>query len=157
MISASRVIGALLCMALSSGCGNHAVTHTAPDESRPHYSWEIRSGGADERVVCTSAQPNTECVLQAGSRVTLHVAFHSTKQATTYTGQMTVPFIEGIGQGGVRDLNAVVPESGAPVNTSIDGEVIRQPGTYSFTLSVTAQQGGQSGPSLPSAAKVVVR
>ncbi len=148
---------ALLFMTCSSACGTHAVTHTAPDETRPHYSWEIRSGGADEHVVCSSAQPSAGCVLQGGSRITLHVAFHSTQQATTYTGQMNVPFIEGIGQGGVRDLNAVVPEGGQPVNTSIDGEVIRQPGTYLFTLSVTAKQGSQSGISLPSQVKVVVR
>ena len=148
---------AVLFVVCSSACGTHAVTHTAPDETRPHYSWEIRSGGADDHVVCSSAAPNAECVLQGGSRITLHVAFHSTKQSTTYAGQMKVPFIEGMGQGGVRDLNAIVPEGGQPVNTSIDGEVIRQPGTYPFTLSMTAQQGSQPGTSLPSAAKVVVR
>jgi len=29
---------------MSGACAAHGVTHTAPDESRPHISWEIRTG-----------------------------------------------------------------------------------------------------------------
>ena len=135
-----------MCVALCAGCGNHAVTHSAPDETRPHLTWQIRAGSAEEEIVCASDQPRPNCLLSTGSPITVHIAFHAVKVPTTYAGQVEVPFIEGIGQGGKREVNATVPKDSAPVNTSITGIVISKPGSYSFRISVGARQEGAKSP-----------
>lgn len=143
----------------SAGCGMHAVEHSAPNESLPHYSWEIRSGrlSADDNLVCEGGQATPSCVLEAGTPVTVHLAFHSVKEHVTYNGQMTIPFVEGVGGGGVRQVSADVRPGTPPINTSVTGEVLRKPGTYAFVISVTAQQGGRPGTPISSDVKVTVR
>lgn len=92
----------LIPFCIATACGGHRVAHVAPDESRPHISWEIRTGGAigDNDVVCGSSQPSRECVLAASaaerrSLVTEHLYLHAAKEPTSYLGVMQVPFMEG--------------------------------------------------------------
>ena len=146
-------------LAFCAGCGMHAVKHSAPDESVPHYSWEIRSGrvSSDERMVCGSAQPNPSCMLEAGSRVTVHLAFHAVNEPVTYSGDMTIPFVESVGGGGVRKVSANVRPGSQPVNTSVTGSATRTPGSYAFSIAVIAKQPGKPDRPLASDAKVVVR
>lgn len=146
-------------LAFCAGCGMHAVKHSAPDESVPHYSWEIRSGqsGADENLVCGSAQSEPSCVLEAGQDVTVHLAFHAAKEQVTYSGHMTIPFIEGIGGGGVRQVAADVLPGSQPVNTSVTGSASRAPGSHPFSIAVIAKQPGKPDRPLASDVKVVVR
>lgn len=92
-----------LWLAFSAGC-THRVSHTAPDESRPHISWDIRAGGdlGDARVVCASTDTTPNCVLDATteqrrSLVTVHLSLHAAAEQTTYSGSLRVPFIQGAG------------------------------------------------------------
>jgi hypothetical protein len=70
---------ACLVLPLSAGCAGHRPTHVAADESRPHITWEIRTGGdlGDDVLVCGSPEPTRTCVLGASSErngrpVTVH-------------------------------------------------------------------------------------
>jgi len=64
-----RAIVTSLLISILSGCG-HRVVHVAPDESRPHITWEIRSGGdvGDAELVCGSVRLGEACVLSASTQ-----------------------------------------------------------------------------------------
>jgi hypothetical protein len=96
-------------------------------------------------------------VLDTGSRITVHVAFHAIKDPVTYSGEMAIPFMADVGGGGVRKVSAAVSRGGNPVNTSVTGGASSEPGSYDFSISVLAQRPGK--PDMPIAAnvKVVVR
>ena len=132
-------------------CATHGVAHTAPDESRPHISWEIRSGaGGDADLVCGSAEPQPRCVLSTGSGqhgyATVHVHLHSARQPTNYVGGIRTPFLEGAGSPRVGDVNATVEPGSAPVGTTITGRVTSKPGTYSLSIELDAIEQGASTP-----------
>jgi hypothetical protein len=87
-----RVIMACLPLLLCARCATHGVAHVAPDESRPHISWEIRSGSneGDEDFMCGSAQPGP-CMLTASTEknrtlATVHLFVHPAAQPTSYLG-----------------------------------------------------------------------
>lgn len=146
-------------LAFCAGCGMHGVKHSAADESLPHYSWEIRSDrvSSDERMVCGSAEATPSCVLEAGSRITVHLAFHAADGPVTYSGDMTIPFVESVGGGGVRKVSADVRPGSQPVNTSVTGSASRTPGSYAFSIAMIAKQPGKPDRPLASDVKVVVR
>ena len=99
------------CAACAAVCGYfywsaaHVVAapiHTSPDESRPHSTWEIRSGGefGDGQFVCGSAKPTAPCRLTASTPerptlVTLHLYLHPTALQTNYVGAWRAPFLRG--------------------------------------------------------------
>ena len=98
-------LAVLICVSCLSlpACASHGVTHTAPDESRPHISWEIRSGaGGDADLVCGSAEPQPRCVLTTGNgnrrmNATVHMYLHAARQPTNYVGGIRTAFLEGTG------------------------------------------------------------
>ena len=51
------------------GCAGHGPVHVAPDESRPHLTWEIRAGGqdGDGEPICGASQRAKPCVLRAST------------------------------------------------------------------------------------------
>ena len=61
--------GLLLPLLFSAACGGNAPVHTTPDQSRPHITWEIRTGGefGDDEFVCGSAKPAARCTLTANT------------------------------------------------------------------------------------------
>ena len=75
--SSGRMVAVCLSTLLCAGCAAHGALHASPDESKPHISWELRSGAdeGDEEFLCGSAQLGKPCALAAspGKRRTLAV------------------------------------------------------------------------------------
>jgi hypothetical protein len=92
----------------------------APDESRPHISWELRTGGpaGELRLVCESSKPAAGCVMDATTTqrqtVTVHLYLHPTKSQTSYLGFMRMPFLDDADQLKPSDVNTTVPPGRLP-------------------------------------------
>lgn len=138
---------------LALGCAaGHGEVHVAPDESQPHISWEIRSGGqgGDGALVCGSSQPAQTCLLAASTPksstlATLHLLVHPAAQETSYVGFMRVPFFDGADQN-IGKVNATVPPGSQPVGATVIGRVTSKPGSYALAISVDATQPGMATP-----------
>ena len=141
----------LIPFCVATACGGHRVAHVAPDESRPHITWEIRTGGdiGDDDFVCGSSQPQRECVLVAStadrrSLVTVHLYLHAAKEPTSYLGVMQVPFMEGSERVTNREVSATVPPGSQPVGSTLSGRVTSKRGSYSFRVLLDAMQANSS-------------
>lgn len=130
-------------------CGGQRTIHTEPDDSRPHISWEIRTGGefGDAQFVCGSDKPATSCLLPASTDkertlVMLHVYFHAAAAQTNYVGVWRAPFFRGWAPSDSRDVSGMVRPGGDPYDFSISGIVTDKAGTYSFDIRLDAAQEG---------------
>ena len=151
VLSLSRVaLAGALC---SAACGGRGTVHTAPDESRPHITWEISIGGefGDATVVCGSAKPAARCILptSTSSRPTLsslHLYLHAAKQQTNYLGAWRAPFLQGWTARDYRDVSGTVKAGADPFAVNVSGIVTDKPGTYTFSVLLDgAQEGVPSG------------
>jgi hypothetical protein len=149
----SRAAAVCLSVALGAGCASHGEVHVAPDESKPHISWEVRSGpnSGDEDFVCGSAQPRKPCVLTAGSEkprtlAAVHLLAHAAAQPTSYLGFMRPTFLEGHVDRKFGELSVTVEPGSRPVGPTVIGRVTSKPGSYELILSVDATQAGSSAP-----------
>lgn len=138
---------------ISAACSGHRVPHVAPDESRPHITWEIRSGGdlGDDRLVCGSSQPSLQCVLTAStadrpSLTAVHLYLHAARQQTSYLGVMQVPLMEGSARRADREVSATVPPGSQPVGHTVTGNVTSKAGDYTLSVSLDAIQPGMTMP-----------
>ena len=153
----------LIAATLAAACG-HRVPHVAPDESRPHITWEIRTGGdvRDEEFVCGSKQPSRPCVLTAStadnrSLATVRLYLHAAKETTNYLGTMHVPFMEGTGLE-EKEVSATVPPGSQPVGRTLNGRVTSNTGNYTFRiLLVGTQPGAPTSQRLEEQAAVTVK
>ena len=143
----------LIPICIATACGGHRVAHVAPDESRPHITWAIRTGGdmGDADFVCGSSQPSRECVLAASaadrrSLVTLHLYLHAAQEPTSYLGVMHVPFMDGLERLTDREVSATVPLGSRPVGSTLNGLVTSKAGSYSFRILLDATQADPSTP-----------
>ena len=150
MLRLSVVIVAAL---LANGCGGTGVVHTAPDESQPHISWEIRTGGpdGDDRTVCRSSDAAPACTLPAGATVLLRVLFHPAEHQTNYLGAWRAPFLQGWTEKDYRDVAGSVQPGESPYRKSVNGVVTDKPGRYGFNVLLDAAQEG-----IPAGHRIVV-
>jgi len=133
---------------LVAGCAAHRVEHVAPDESRPHITWEI-SRDRDSEAVCGSAEPGRPCQLIAStperpSSVTVHLFLHAAALQTSYLGVVRTPFLENAGTLANREVSMTVPHGSRPVGVSLTGRVTSTPGEYTFAIALDASQPGES-------------
>jgi hypothetical protein len=149
----SRVVIWALLIPVWAGCGTHGVPHVAPDESRPHVSWEIRAGGefGDAGFVCGTAQPGKPCVLAAAAEktrtlVTVQMFAHAAAQPTSFLGFMRASFLEGSVGRKLGEINTSIQPGSRPVATTISGQVTSKPGNYALTISVDATQPSAPNP-----------
>jgi hypothetical protein len=136
---------ALLLTALAS-CAEHRVEHVAPDESRPHITWEIRRD-RDRESVCGSAEPGRPCELLAStpgqpSSVAVHLFLHAAAQQTSYLGVMKTSFLEDVGALMNREVSITVPRGSRPVGVTLNARVSSRPGTYALSIALDATQAG---------------
>ena len=131
------------------GCGGSKVIHTAPDESRPHITWEIRTGGeyGDADLVCGSAKPGQACVLPSGASarpatVMLRLYLHAAAVQTNYLGVWRAPFLEGWTPKDYREVSGAIRPGDRPVGASVSGRITDKPGTYAFNVLLDAAQEG---------------
>ena len=134
---------------LASACTGTRVAHVAPDESRPHITWEIREGGEDERFVCGSTEPSRPCALVASTderpnEATVRLFLHAAAVETSYLGLMTTPFLDGASKD--REISITVPQDSRPVQSTVIGRVTTKPGAYSFGIALDATQPGVPAP-----------
>ena len=135
--------------AVSGACAGNRVPHVAPDESRPHITWEIRSRESGEsRFVCGSIEPSRSCVLAAsasrqGTGVTVQLYLHAASTQTSYLGLMETPFVDGVKE---REISLTVPRGSQPVSSLLSGRVIEAPGTYPLSIALDATQTGADAP-----------
>jgi hypothetical protein len=135
--------------AVSGACAGNRVPHVAPDESRPHITWEIRSRESGEsRFVCGSIEPSRPCVLAAsasrqGTGVTVQLYLHAASTQTSYLGLMETPFVDGVKE---REISLTVPRGSQPVSSLLSGRVIEAPGTYPLSIALDATQTGADAP-----------
>ena len=126
--------------------------HIAPDEARPHITWEIRSGGetGDRDLVCGSTSGSRPCLLAASAPeapepVVVRVYLHAAAQQTSYLGVVAAPFVAAASPGG-REINVTVPTGSQPVASTLLGRVTGNPGAYSFSVRLDAVQGSRGSP-----------
>jgi len=136
---------------LAAACAARRVPHVAPDESQPHVTWEVRTGGyaGDSRFVCGSSDPAKPCVLtasagQRGSAVTVRLFLHAANSQTNYLGVMRTPFVEGAVS--VREISLTVPRGSRPVSSFLSGKLTDKPGTYSLNIALDATQASSGSP-----------
>ena len=149
-IVGSRIVLVLLTL-VAGGCAQTRVEHVAPDESRPHVTWEIREGGesGDERLVCDSTGPSRRCALapgtaQAANESTVRLFLHPAASDTNYLGLMTTPFVER--QSRNREISITVPRGSQPVLSMVSGRVTMKPGVYTLSITLDATQSGAPAP-----------
>jgi len=135
------------------GCASHGPVHVAPDESRPHISWEVRSGGeeGDSELTCGTSQPAKPCVLSGStestrSLATVRLFLHAAAQTTSYLGLMRVTFIGSDAERKLSEVNATVTPDSRPVATTVLGQVVSKPGSYTLSISIDATQPGAPNP-----------
>lgn len=146
-----------------AGCAGHGTAHVAPNESLPHITWEIRSGGdsGDAEFVCGSDKQAARCVLPASTpenqtMVTVHVYLHGVGQTTTYAGKVDAPFVQGFEKLG--EVNTEVPAGSKPMGVTIAGaRVTSKPGAYRLAVRLTAAQGKSEGLKIAEEVPVVVK
>jgi hypothetical protein len=153
MVLLTRWAVVLCSIGVGGGCATRGAAHVAVDESRPHISWEIGTGGdtGDADFVCGSAQPGRPCVLAAsapGTRTmsTIRLFVHAAAQPTSYLGFMRAPFFQGELDRKLGEVNATVEPDSRPVGSTVIGQVTSKPGTYTFIISVDATQYGDPNP-----------
>ena len=134
---------------LACGCTVDRVAHVAPDESRPHITWEIREGGEDERFVCGSTEPSRQCALTASpegraTEATVRLFLHAAAADTSYLGLMTTPFLDGASKD--REISITVPQDSRPVQSTVIGRVTAKAGTYLFGIALDGRQQGIPAP-----------
>jgi hypothetical protein len=136
---------------LASSCAASRVEHVAPDESRPHVTWEIREGGesGDDRFVCGSTEPSRPCALaastdQSASEATVRLFLHAAATDTSYLGLMTPPFLDRAAK--EREVSITVPRGSQPVLSMVSGRVSAKPGAYAFTIALDATESGAQVP-----------
>lgn len=136
---------------LASSCAASRVEHVAPDESRPHVTWEIREGGesGDDRFVCGSTEPARPCALaasteQSASEATVRLFLHAAATDTSYLGLMAPPFLDRAAKD--REISITVPRGSQPVLSMVTGRVSAKPGAYSFTIALDATESGARVP-----------
>ena len=139
------LVGALL----STACGTRGTVHTAPDESRPHITWQISIGGefGDEKVVCGSANPTAPCTLPVSTASrptlsTLHLYLHAAKQQTNYLGAWRAPFLRGWTAKDYRDVSGTVKPGDEPFEVNVSGIVSDKPSKYTFNVLLDGAQEG---------------
>ena len=147
MDAVSRV--ALVAALLSAACGSRGTVHTAPDESRPHITWEISVGGefGEGTVVCGSTKPGVPCVLPAStsSRTTLsalRLYLHAAQRQTNYVGAWRAPFLQGWRTSDYRDVSGTVQSGADPFVVNVNGIVTTKPGAYTFSVLLDGAQEG---------------
>ena len=141
--------GLLLPLLFSAACGGYAPVHTTPDESRPHITWEIRTGGefGDDEFVCGSAKPAARCTLTANTNegrkfVMLHLYLHAATAQTNYVGTWRAPFLQGWTAKDYRDVSGTVRPGDDEYDVSVSGIVTDKPGSYSFSVLLDGAQEG---------------
>ena len=129
----------------------------APDESRPHITWEIRTGTdiGDEQFVCGSVRPANPCLLQAATpdrrnMTTVHLYLHAAAQPTSYLGVLAVPFVAGSEKIAEREVNATVERGDQPYGVTVSGLVTSKPGSYALRVRLDATQ-----PNSPTPTRIV--
>jgi hypothetical protein len=144
-VSSIVIIGALL----SAACGSRGTVHTAPDESRPHITWDISIGGefGEGTVVCGSTKPGVACVLPAStpSRPTLsalRLYLHAAARQTNYVGAWRAPFLQGWTASDYRDVSGTVQPGADPFVVNVNGNVTSKPGRYTFSVLLDGAQEG---------------
>ena len=145
LLSRLALVGALL----SAACASRGTVHTAPDESRPHITWEISAGGefGDATVVCGSAKQTSTCLLPAStpSRPTLsslRLYLHAAERQTNYIGAWRAAFLRGWTAQDYRDVSGTVKPGEEPFAVSVSGLVTDQPGAYTFSVLLDGAQEG---------------
>jgi hypothetical protein len=145
MIRITAVVGYFA--VLSAACGARGAIHVAPDESKPHLTWEIRQGGefGDARFVCGSSRATAACTLppstrERPARVTLHLYLHPAGRQTNYAGTWRAPFLQGWTASDFRDVSGSVNPGADPYHVSVSGLVTAKPGEYSFSVALDGAQ-----------------
>lgn len=138
---------------VGAGCAAHSVKHTAPDESKPHVTWDIRAGGehGDERLVCDNTTPAASCVLPASTtanptRATAGLYLHSGARQVTYLGMMRVSFMQGSTVLRDREVSARLEPGVRPLAVTVNGLVTTEPGQYEFSIGLDALEEGATTP-----------
>ena len=148
-------LGAWTCLTglMTASCAGHGAVHVAPDESRPHISWEIRTGGetGDDDLACGSASDAGRCVLSAltdarRTLATVHVLVHAAAQTTSYLGFIRAPFIEGDLARKIGEITATVEPGSEPAAKTVVGQITSRPGSYALIISIDAEQPGTANP-----------
>ena len=134
---------------LGAACGSRPTVHTAPDESRPHITWEISVGGefGDANVVCGSAKPGALCMLPASAPSrrtlsTLRLHLHAAERQTNYIGAWRAPFLQGWTPKDYRDVSGTVKPGEEPFSVNVSGLVTNTPGKYTFSVLLDGAQEG---------------
>lgn len=148
--------------AVIGGCAAHEARHTAPDESQPHITWEIRTGGpeGEARQVCESAQPQPDCTLPASVAnrrefVTIHFYLHSLKEVARYDGTLRIPFIGRTST--ERQVSTTVQPGTSAENLTIVGDVTPKPGKYTMSIALKTKHGTKDSVPINQDIAVVVR
>ena len=139
---------------LANGCGGTGVIHTAPDESQPHISWEIRTAApdGDDRAVCRSSDAAPACTLPGGAMVMLRVLFHPAERQTNYLGAWRAPFLQGWTEKDYRDVTGTHYNREKPrIASPSMGSSPPKPGRYGFNVLLDAAQEG-----IPAGHRIVV-
>jgi hypothetical protein len=138
-------VGALV----SAACGGRGTVHTAPDESRPHITWEISVGGefGDATVVCGSVKPTAPCILLPSTPArptlsSLRLYLHAAKQQTNYIGAWRAPFLQGWTAKDYRDVSGTVKPGDDPFVVNVSGNVTDKPAAYTFSVLLDGAQEG---------------
>ncbi len=148
-----RIVAGCLPILLCGACASHGPVHVAPDESRPHVSWEIRTGGedGDSNFVCGSTEAARLCELAASTEstrtlATVHLFVHAAAEPANYLGFMRGAFFEGEADRKIGEVKASVEPGSRPVSAIVVGRVTSKPGAYTFVISVDAKQSSAPTP-----------
>lgn len=140
---------ALVAALLSAACGSRGTVHTAPNESRPHITWEISVGGefGDATVVCGSAKPTASCLVPVSTPArptlsSLRLYLHAAERQTNYLGAWRAAFLRGWTPKDYRDVSGTVKAGADPFVVNVSGIVTDKPGSYTFNVLLDGAQEG---------------
>jgi hypothetical protein len=126
------------------GCAEHRVPKPVGDPALPRVGWVIMHGhkdNPDAEFGCQS-HPRSECSVHAStpenqSQSEVHLYFHSTASETKYTGFVRIGFFsDAASASGATPQITVKP--GDVGRQSVVGIVTDKPGTYTFSVDITA-------------------
>lgn len=157
----ARIFLWIILVASTACASHHQVPHTARDETQPHVTWDVLTGGAQghERLACQSALLQTECTLAASSKertelATIHLYLHAATLPVTYEGTLNLTFINGDAG---HAVSSTVPPGASPQGPTIAGVITSKPGTYTIRVELKVKHGDNDSPLIVREVKVAVR
>jgi len=147
------LLALVLTVLSQAGCLKNIPKPLNGDSNVPQVSWVIMHGDRDnpDREYGCQSNPRDECVLPASKPndrafSDVHFYYHGAAASTTFTGTVSIGFLERSQDASGFTVNSTVEKGGAVNYQGIIGILTSSPGTYDVTIDIVGKAGQETTP-----------